>query len=169
MSQDPNQPNKSGGMSTVMIVLIVLGVLFLLCAGICGGCVYLGVKEGGHQLTELIVLSDPAGNAQREIQASMEATDKYGTPINFGPPMREGNTKGEINLADVQFAMTVEGNGNKGTAHVKAKQVDAQWTLTEITINCTDGTIINVPVSGEVAPPNLNFGDGSEEMPEDKK
>ncbi len=171
MSQGyPEQPKSSGGMSTVMIVVIVLVVLFLLCAGICGGMGYFGsvaVREVGRQATQVLELLAPTSLAQTQIQASDEVVAKFGDPLVFGPPTREGDATGELNLANAHFSFSVSGPNASGTAHVKAGQVDGVWKVNEITLKCSDGTDLIVPVSDVLAPPELDFNidDPAEEMP----
>lgn len=170
MSQDYQQPPAKGGMSVVMIVLIVVGVLFLGCAGFCGVSGYLAsvtVRQGAQAISQALELIAPSLTAQIQIDSNEEVKAKLGEDLEYGDPKRVGDAAGELNTADTTFTMTVKakGGGNGGVATVHAAQVDGLWKVDKIEILCDDGTVINVPPPEGETPPSLDFGTGLDPDP----
>jgi len=154
-------PQKSGGSSVLMIVLIVFGVLFLLCAGICGGCVYLtqSAVTSGAAWVELTPVMSAAMNAA---QSDQQVLDKLGEPIEIiAIPTRAGS--GELKPANEDFQFELK--GPKGTATVKGSATKdvGTWKVTAITVQTSDGATFTVQPPAATGP-DVNF-----EMPEETK
>jgi len=151
-------PQKSGGTSVLMIVLIVFGVLFLLCAGICGGCMILtrSAAQSGMAYVELLPTMESAISAA---QRDPQVIDKLGEPIEITSiPARTGS--GELKGANEDFEFKLK--GSKGTATVKGSAMKdvGTWKVTAITVQTSDGATFNVPPPAATGP-DVNF-----EMPD---
>jgi len=141
---DPGpQRRGGGGMSVLVIILIVLGVLVLLCAGICGGCVYVAqnAARSGMAWAELMPTMDQAISA---VSSDPQVIDKLGEPVEINTlPARDGS--GELKPGGEDFHFTVK--GPKGTGKVKgtARQESGSWRITALTVQASDGSTFNVP------------------------
>jgi cytochrome oxidase complex assembly protein 1 len=150
-------PQKSGGGSVLMIILIVCGVLLLLCAGICGGCVYVtqsAVKSGAAWVELMPVMTAAMGAAQ----ADQQVLDKLGEPIEVSAvPTRTGT--GELNTVNEDFQFELK--GPKGSAKVKgsATKEAGTWKVTAISVQTSDGATFTVE-------PPAPTGDVQFEMPD---
>jgi hypothetical protein len=153
-SPGPSPPQKSGGGSVLTIILIVFGVLLLLCAGACGGCVYLtqsAVKSGAAW----VELSPVMSASLLEVQGNQQVIDKLGEPIEITAiPTRTGS--GELKSANEDFQFELK--GPKGTAKVKgsATKDAGTWKVTAITVQTSDGATFNVPPPAATGP-DVNF------------
>lgn len=150
MSQGPYQnqmppagqpPKSGGGMSTLLIVLLVLGVLGLVCCGVCGGFTYWGAKVGSQTLIDPVM---------RKIQADQQVKDALGEPLTSGFP---SNMKIENTDGTVDFEVT----GPKGKAPVHAELTAGPngFEPKVIKVTLPDGQVVDVPVAND--PTNLNF------------
>ena len=84
-------PQKSGGGSVLTIVLIVFGVLLLLCAGACGGCVYL-TQSAVSSVAAQVELSPVMIASMLATQSDQQVIDKLGEPIEItASQMRTGS------------------------------------------------------------------------------
>ena len=151
-------PPSSGGRSVLTIVLIVFGVLLLLCAGICGGCVYLtkNAVEAGAAWAELTPVMSAAMSA---VQNDPQVIDKLGQPIEVTSiPVRTGT--GELKSANEDFEFSLK--GPKAAAEVKGSATKdvGTWKVTAITVQTSDGATFNVP------PPAATGPDVQFDMPE---
>lgn len=147
------QPKKSGS-KVLIIILVVLGLLALLCAGICGGCM-LTLRNAGTEIGSVIELSGVMSKAVIVSQADQQVLDKLGDPIQqMGPPIREGS--GEVNPVHESFHFEL--TGPKGTGHATghATKVNGAWQLTEIVVEFGDGDKITITPPADAAP-ELNF------------
>lgn len=172
MASDMNPPPKpsGGGSSALTIVLVVLGVLALLCCGVCGFVGY-GFQRVGTVIKDQV-------NAMQQIQPAQEAAleairqdekckEALGDNIHSIGPAFYANA-GEVDTSNAPFTFVVVGEKEENaTASCRAKQVDAVWQVTEITVELSDGTKLNVqPLKDAV--PELKFDAGDEAMPEEK-
>jgi hypothetical protein len=102
------QPKSSGG-SFLTIILIILGVIFLLCAGVCGGCYILASRAGTAMVLEL-----QAFGPSLAASMSQEVIDKLGDPVE-----KVGNPR---QITPISFEFDIK--GPKGTfTGVPASQV----------------------------------------------
>jgi hypothetical protein len=157
-------PQKSGGGSVLMIILIVCGVLLLLCAGICGGCVYVtqSAVTSGAAWVELTPVMSAAMNAA---QSDQQVLDKLGEPIEISAiPTRTGT--GELKPANEDFQFELK--GPKGTAKVKGSATKdvGTWKVTAITVQASDGATFTVPPPAATGP-EVEFD--MPEMPDETK
>ncbi|MEX2176610.1 MAG: cytochrome c oxidase assembly factor Coa1 family protein [Pirellulaceae bacterium] len=158
---DPNLPppqRSSGGGSVLMIVLIVVGVLLLTCAGICGGCIYVmqvGMQEAGTEIGAIIELTPTTKRAVEIAKTDPQVLDRLGNPIAaVGVPVRDG--QGEIDPVHESFHVDLRGSQESGKLVGHATKVQGAWKLTELTVECSDGTKLNVPLPEE-SPLELQF------------
>lgn len=154
----PTPPQQSGGRSVLLIILIVFGVLLLLCAGICGGCVLFtkSAVESGVAWAELMPTMTAAMSAT---QNDSQVIDKLGEPIEVTAlPARTGS--GELQGANEDFEFSLK--GSKTTAKVKgsASKELGTWKITAITVQTADGATFSVP------PPAATGPDVQFEMPD---
>ena len=77
---NPSPPPKSGGPTWLIILLVVLGLLVLTCAGLCGGCIYVGKRAAvqvgktvGQAAAYLVLM--PAFAATFTVLGSFGSTD----------------------------------------------------------------------------------------------
>jgi hypothetical protein len=173
MASDMNPPPKAGGgPSVLVIVLIIFGVLALICCGICGGSMLFGYRFS----TEIGGAIQNQLNAIQQIQPAKEAAlaairqdEKCQAALgaNIEGSAAVYNEVGEVDTSDAPFTFELKGeNEERATAHCRAKQVDAVWQVTEITVELSDGTKLRVEPLKETAP-ELKFDIG--EMPEEPK
>jgi hypothetical protein len=171
MASDFNQPPKSGGgPSVLVIVLVILGVLALVCCGVCGLMGY-GFRQVGNVVQNQI-------NAMQQIQPAQEAAldairadqacqEALGSNIEAASPAIYAGV-GEVNTSDAPFTFAVHGDKQQtATVQCRAKQVDAVWQVTEITVELPDGKKLKVEPLKDAAP-ELKFDTGDEAMPEEK-
>jgi hypothetical protein len=131
----------------LVIVLIVAGLIVLACAGLCGGCLYLtrqAVHEAGAEIGALIELSTVHEQARAAVVNDPAVKEKLGDPVEADELVeREGG--GELKRGGETFHFEARGASDT-TAQVTctAMDDDGVWRLTVITVQCSDGTTINV-------------------------
>ena len=133
-------PRTGGGMSTLMIVGLVLLVLALVCCGGCVSCGYLGYQGVSSGLAE---------PAMARIRASEEVKAKLGE--NLTASSTSFNIQNNSATAD----FTVTGSLGSGQTHAEYLLGPNGWEPTAIRVTATDGTVIDVPTTED--PTNLNF------------
>lgn len=140
-------PPKSGGMSTVMIVLIIFAVLGLICVGACGFCIYSAQQFGNSALK--------MGAAQLRIEGNQQIEDKFGTPLQPALPSASTATSVDYDLS---------GPKGKGKVHAEFKTGgDGMPEPTVIKVTAPDGTVIDALAPPPVESPAVPDG----EMPDD--
>jgi hypothetical protein len=166
MSQDyPGPPQKSGGGTTVVvIVLVVLGVIGLLCVGVCGlGAIGLrwGAQEASKQLPKVgAAMQDLAGQmvmhmqATIQIQTNREVTEKLGTPVEI-EPIDAGNFDSQAATTKISYKV----KGPKGSAQATGEGTKQgnEWKITKLQVQFADGSVIDVDTS-QAFPPNGDHG-----------
>lgn len=159
---NPQPPRSSGGLSVLMIILIIAGVLLLLCAGICGGCV-LVAQRTATEFGSAIELLPVQLAASEAVESDPAVIEKLGEPIEqSSPPVRQSS--GEIKPAGETFTFDISGpNGTAKVTSTAMKDAGA-WKVTVITVQCSDGTTLNVPPP-EATGPDVQFD--MPEMPEE--
>lgn len=171
MASDFNQPPKSGGgPSVLVIVLVILGVLALICCGVCGLMGY-GAKQFGsvvqNQINAMQQIQPAQEMAIKAIRADEACQEALGNNIEAASPAIYAGV-GEVNTSDAPFTFAVHGDKQQtATAQCRAKQVDAVWQLIEITVELPDGKKLKVEPLKDTAP-ELKFDTGDEAMPEGK-
>jgi hypothetical protein len=146
----PSPPQKSGGSSVLVIVLVIMGILLLGCAGLCGGCYFIGrnaAQQIGREFGAMLELTPSMLQAQSLVTEDPQVVEKLGEPVTLvgeGGPTRQGT--GEVQPGGETFTFRVQGpNGSADVTASAMKDVGA-WKLTVITVTCSDGTTINVPI-----------------------
>lgn len=141
----PPPAKSGGGMSTVMIVLLVFAVLGLVC---CGGCVYslyLAGKAGGGAALMGVTLP--------QVQTHPTVTEKFGGQIEpTGLPTQSSANFQEGATSTVDYE--ISGPNGKGKVHAELTTGGPQgFTPKVIKVTAPDGAVIDVlaPTS-EVAP-----------------
>lgn len=154
MSQGPYQtppagqpPKSGGGMRTLIIVLLVLGVLGLICCGVCGGFMYWGAKVGSQALVDPVM---------QRIRANQQVKDALGEPLTAGFP---SNMK--VENADATVDFEVSGPQGKGPVHAELTAGPNGFEPRVIKVTLPNGSVVDVPVADD--PTNLNFDAGFEE------
>ena len=80
----PPQQSGGGGASTLMIVLVILGVLFVVCGGLCAGCVYFVgqsatvVQKGLQEGLKFVQLAPAYSEAQEAVSTNQQVIDRLG-------------------------------------------------------------------------------------------
>lgn len=139
-------PPKKSGMSTVMIVLIVFGLIFLLCCGGCiGTCYFAGQAAGPVALM---------GAVLPRVQTSPEVIEKFGSPVEpAGLPTSPNANLSQGATSSVDF--DISGPKGKGTVHAEVTLTPNGFDAKVITVTAPDGSTINV--SGEVDKTDINI------------
>jgi hypothetical protein len=172
MASDFNQPptKSGGGPSVLVIVLVILGVLALICCGVCGLMGYGARQFGGavqNQINAMQQIQPAQEMALNAIRADEACQEALGDNIAAASPAIYAGI-GEVNTSDAPFTFAVHGDKQQtATAQCRAKQVDAVWQVTEITVELPDGKKLKVEPLMDAAP-ELKFDTGDEAMPEDK-
>ncbi|MCI0362122.1 MAG: cytochrome c oxidase assembly factor 1 family protein [Planctomycetaceae bacterium] len=133
-----------------MIVLIVLGVLLLLCAGICGGCA-LFFNRAATEVNAAIELRPIQEAALAAVRSDPQVKDKLGEPLpEFVLHIRDGS--GEVKSAGENFHFDLD--GPKGSAKVlcSATKEAGTWRLTAITVQTSEGATFTVPPPAATGP-----------------
>jgi hypothetical protein len=157
----PSPPQKSGGSNVVVIILVILGVLCLGCAGLCGGCYYLGknaAQQIGTELNAAVELMPSMMQAQGLVLNDPQVVQKLGEPVSpagTGTPTRQGS--GEVKPAGETFTFSVQGPNGSAEVAASAMKDLGSWKLTVITVTCSDGTTINVPIPDSDTGPEMQF------------
>ena len=122
-------PQQSGGgMSVLMIVLIVLGVLVVMCAGLCGGC-YLVVRRAGTEIGKgleegfkSIQLAAAYSDALEIVKENEQVLDRLGEPIEpvVAMPLYRHDGKGPLNKSGETIQFDVKGSKGTGIVSVVA-------------------------------------------------
>lgn len=155
----PPTPPQSGG-GFLKIVLIILGVLVLGCAGVCGGCVCIAqrsAKDFGNYAELLPVMS----GAVVHVQDDQRVKDKLGEPV-VSPGLPGRDNSGEVNPVHESFHFDLTGPMGTAKATGHATKAGSFWKVTTIEVEFSDGEKVTItpPDSG----PELNF-----DMPTESK
>jgi hypothetical protein len=146
-------PQSSGGGNTLVIVLVTLGVVVLLCAGICGGCYLLAnrvVTEAGKQIDKL---GDAAGElvasaamhtqATMQVQQNAQVIEKLGMPLEITATSMP-NLDPKATTASLVY--TVKGPKGTATARGEGKREGNGWKITSLQVQFADGTTADIDV-----------------------
>jgi hypothetical protein len=153
MSQGPynGPPQSSGGGGTVLVVvLVVLGVIGLLCVGVCAlGFMGLswGVQEGqkaaskaAAEIQGAVEVGTVVFQAQLAVQNDPQIKEKLGEPIEadvdevISPNTRKPDA----------FDFGLSGPKGKATVHVTSQQQGGSWKIQTIQVKFDDGSVIDV-------------------------
>jgi hypothetical protein len=153
---NPTPPPKSGGSSWLVVLLVILGLLVITCAGLCGGCIYVGqraavqVGKSVNEAASYFVLMPAFAATQEAVDHDSQVIDRLGQPLeSIQMPQRQSaaplNPKGETFQYDIR--------GPKGTAIVSgvatADVPTGPWRVSTITVTFSDGSVVTVPVPDE--------------------
>lgn len=157
----PPPAKSGGGMSTLMIVLIVLGVLGLICVGACGVCIYstqsfVNAVGGGF-------LAEGTMTFIREDQAIKD---------ELGEPLTQENGKFSMQGNTVVVDFDVKGPNGTGKAHAEftggnpnPQPGDPPPTPGKITVTLPSGKVVDVstdPPTPESVPELPGGGDDTD-------
>lgn len=156
-SQFSPPPQQSGGGSSVLvIVLIILGVLFVVCGGLCAGCVYFVgksatvVQKGIEEGFKTIQLTVAYGETLELVSDYESIVDRLGEPVEpvaAMPPFRHEN-KGQLNKSGETIQFDVKGPKGTGIVSVVATgDAEGMFHPAKITVTFTDGSVVDVPVT----------------------
>jgi Cytochrome oxidase complex assembly protein 1 len=150
----PPQQSGGGGTSVLVIVLIVLGVLFVVCGGLCAGCVFVARKasvEIGKGLEEglkSLQLAAAFAEAQEAVASNQQVIDRLGEPIEPAPavPPFRHEGKGKLNKSGETIQFDVKGPKGTGIVSVVATADGDLFHPAKITVTFSDGSVVDVPV-----------------------
>ena len=151
-------PPKSGGMSTMTIVLIIFGVLGLICIGACGACYYAGQQlvqgVGGAVLAEVAM-----------VNIRQDATVK----AELGDDLTSENAKFSMQGQTSTVDFDVKGPKGTGKAHAEFTGADpnnpaAQAKPGTIRVTLPSGKTVDISTE-----PSINIPDSPDmpDMPDD--
>jgi len=158
MSQGPyaGPPQKSGGggMTMLVIVLVIFGIIGVACAGICGLGIF-GLRwtaENGPKLAENIgkTVGDAmlAGvmqfQAAAAVQADPQVREKLGDPLTLDA---QDSQNTDLSTGTASFDFNVSGPKGKGKAHGEGHREGEQWKITKLQVHFDDGSTVDVDPS----------------------
>ncbi len=154
---DPPPP-KSGS-STLKIVLIILGVMLVLCGGLCAGCLVIANRAGSafREGFESIQLSPAYVQALESAQENEAVTARLGEPVTTDEGEGEGikwpykrQGKGNLNAAGETLQFDIKGPKGKGVVTVVAKAgSEGIYEPSRITVLFEDAITVEVPLKTE--------------------
>jgi hypothetical protein len=155
-SPAPHEPRSGGGgMSVLVIIMIILGVLFIACAGICAGCVYMA-QQAATEVGSAIELMGVQIAAGAAVTNDPTVQDKLGAPVNqTSPAVRQGS--GEVKPGGETFTFDVAGANGSAKVMCTATKEAGLWKLKTITVQFTDGSTIIVPPPAAATGPDVRF------------
>jgi hypothetical protein len=162
----PQPSSGGGGSSVLLIVLIVLGVLVLVCGGLCAGCLYVAgkgataVHEGIEEGLKTVQLVAAYANAETAVRNDPAVIARLGEPIERSTDPQRQNT-GDLKPSGETFQFDVK--GPNGTAIVSAVAVadGGPFRVTTITVKFPDGTTLDVkPPEEQFDPTDLKIDTG---------
>jgi hypothetical protein len=146
----PPQSSGGGGGSVLVIVLVVLGVLGLLCVGVCG-LGYFGLRWGVQEGQK--VASQAAAEFQGAfevgflvVQAELAVANHPQVKERLGEPIQaDASDAVDANgrKADA-FDFGISGPNGKATVHVASQQQAGSWKIQTIQVKFDDGSVIDV-------------------------
>ena len=141
-------PPQKSGMSTLMIVLIVFGLIFLLCCGGCvGSCYFAGRAAGPVALM---------GAVLPRVQSNPEVVEKLGSPVEPASlPTSPNADLSQGATSSVDF--DISGPKGKGKVHAEVTMTPNGFDAKVIRVTAPDGSTINV--SGEVDKTDITIPD----------
>jgi len=157
----PPQQSSSGGSSVLVIVLIVLGVLFVVCGGLCAGCVYIAgrsatvVQKGLEEGFKFVQLAAAYSEAHEAVAANQQVMDQLGEPIEpvEVAPLFRHEGKGPLKKSGETFQFDVKGPKGTGIVSVVATgDNDNIFHPAKITVTFADGSVVDVPLTAAEPP-----------------
>ncbi len=152
-SYPPPQPPKSSSGKWVWIILLAVVLPMFLCAGVCGGFVFLAKRSAETMLEtaekvqevveESVKTAPPFRIALERLQADSEVKDRLGQPIEESFPSVFNYEEG-TGGSDAEFKYSV--SGPKGTAqvHVVGEKIDDRWFYRTLDVTFEDGETIDL-------------------------
>jgi Cytochrome oxidase complex assembly protein 1 len=146
--------SNSGGSSWLIVLLVILLLLVVTCAGLCGGCVYLGrqaavqVGKAAQEFVGFLQLVPAYAATQQAVDNDPQVIDRLGQPIaTQAMPTRQST--GDLNPQGDTFQYDIR--GPKGTAIVSgvATADGGPWRVSTITVKFEDGSLVTVPVPAD--------------------
>ena len=162
----PQPSSGGGGSSVLMIVLIVLGVLVLVCGGLCAGCLYVAgqgataVKQGIEEGLKTAQLLAAYSNAEIAVINDEQVIARLGEPIERTSEPERKST-GDLKTSGETFQFDIK--GPNGTAIVSGVAVadNGPFRVTTITVKFPDGTTLDVkPPEEQFDPTDLKIETG---------
>ena len=141
-SPEPYGQQNSGGGSFFTIVLVILGIILLMCAGVCGGCVFLGYRaqQGAQQMLQTLSLAIRVGAPFMAVSNSPEVIAKIGEPIehNGENAMRE--------ISPNEIAVDIKGPSGTAVMTVLYRGTAPNQELSGVKVTFEDGSTIDIPL-----------------------
>jgi hypothetical protein len=144
----------------LLILLIVFGVLALLCAGVCGGCMYFGGQAAQQAGAYAEILPSMMNGLQLALD-DQRVKDKLGEPVTPLTAFPSRVNSGEVKPVDEPFTFEISGPNGKAKVTGHATKVGSFWQLTTITVECSDGEKIEITPPAD-SPLELNFDSPTE-------
>jgi hypothetical protein len=159
------QQSGGGGTSVLVIVLVILGVLLVVCGGVCAGCVYLArssvgvVQKGLEEGVKFVQLAPAYKEANLAVMNNEQVIDRLGEPIEptEATPLFRHDGKGPLNKSGETFQFDVKGPKGTGIVSVVATgDADNVFHPAKITVTFSDGSVVDVPVTAMELPAVVN-------------
>ena len=161
------QQSGGGGTSVLVIVLVILGVLVVVCGGLCAGCFYMVgksatvVQKGIEEGVKFVQLAAAYREANLAVMNNEQVLDRLGEPIEpveASQLFRHEGT-GPLKKSGETFQFDVKGPKGTGIVSVVATaDADNVFHPAKITVTFSDGTVVDVPAEAkepatETSPP----------------
>lgn len=156
-------PQRSGGSNVLMILLVIAGVVLLACAGVCGGCLFIGqraakeMEKGAGEFANTLQLTPAYAAAQNAVSSDPQVAGRLGGPITTtSTPQRQGS--GNLKATGETFQFDIQGPKGTGIVSGIATADGTNWRATKITVTFSDGSVVDVPAPDD-APHDHDHGD----------
>lgn len=137
--QDPGKPQGGSGSTVIIVIVIVLGLVVLGCAGLCGGLFFVGSRTA----TTLMEAIAPNGEASDIAVQSQQLREALGDPLSVGP-VRNTNFNMKNNEGSANFQFEVSGPQGSATIQASSELKDGNWSLNRLTAQLEDGTELDL-------------------------
>lgn len=142
-------PPRKSGVGWLTVFMVVLLLIVLSCAGLCGGCYMVGrnvsrrASKSFEEGLEYIQLMPAFVATQQAVLANPQVIDRLGEPISI-PAMPTRKTQGKLNPKGETFQFDI--SGPKGTAIVSgvATKEGEQFRAQTITVTFADNSVVTI-------------------------
>jgi hypothetical protein len=150
-AHESRPPSSSN--TVVWIILIVVLVLGLMCAGICGGLFLFGwnafkLERNGQELDaaaeEAAPSSSPAyAESLTRVCSDPRVIDRLKRPIRGAGSHSESSLAGpDRNSVTLDYG--ISGPADTATVHVVSEEIDGRWWYSELKVTFSDGHSIDL-------------------------
>ena len=133
-SQTP--PPQKSSLKWLWILLAIIVVLMLVCAGLCVGLGFWGM-QAAKQVSPLYA------DAVEIVKSSPEVQEQLGSPIEDGLPT-QFNVQDQVATGTASYQFGVSGPEGEATVNVEGEKLDGEWEFTLLQVTFDDGTVLDL-------------------------